>query len=272
MIIKFSKLTGSGNDFIVIDNRKEIVCLSRKNKVVPFIKNLCDRKWGIGSDGVLVLGKSLSSDFYMRIFNADGSEAEMCGNGARCAVLFAYKKGFAGSRTVFETLAGRISGWVKGKTIKIQLSTPNSFRKDIHLPVDEKVYNVCFINTGVPHTIVDVEDIENLDVKDLGKKIRFHKYFSPSGTNVNFVRVFDKKNIQVRTYERGVEDETLACGTGVVASSIVMAMLNRVSSPVNVVTRGKEILRVYFKKINSAVKNVFLEGRVRWVFDGEINI
>ncbi|MBA2124206.1 diaminopimelate epimerase [bacterium Unc6] len=280
MQIKFSKITGSGNDFIVIDNRRNIILSDNKEKIAPIVRHFCDRKMGIGADGVLLLEKSKNASFRMRVFNSDGSEAEMCGNGTRCITLFAKEKRIVRETTVskgrflkkisIETLAGIIKAEVKNNNVKIQMSKPSDFRKDIFLKIEEKPYKLHFINTGVPHTVLIVDDIEKAPVVAVGRKIRFDPKFSPAGTNVNFVKIKDRNNIIVRTYERGVEDETLACGTGLTACCCVLAFLGLVDSPVKVKTRGGEILTVSLKKENDIIKNIFFEGKVYWVFDGKI--
>lgn len=268
-MINFTKSVATGNDFVIIDNRKKVL----KNNLAGAAKKLCDRKYGIGADGLLLLEKSESADFKMRIFNPDGSEAQMCGNGSRCIALYAYRKKAASSKMSIETLAGMLNATVSGENVKVRLTEPKDIQWNLCLMINECPYKVNFANTGVPHVVHFVKDIENVNVKDLGSRIRYHADFSPAGANVDFVRIADHKNkkIQVRTYERGVEDETLACGTGAVASAIIASEAEDLSSPIIVETRSGEILKVYFDMIEGEFKNVYLEGRANLVYEGEIH-
>jgi diaminopimelate epimerase len=267
-MIRFTKAVATGNDFVVVDNRKKVL----KNNLARLAKELCDRKYGIGADGLLLLEGSDSADFKMRIFNPDGSEAQMCGNGSRCIALYAYKKKIASSSMDIETLAGIISASVNGDNVKVKLTEPKDIQWNLCLMIHECPYKVNFANTGVPHVIHFVKDIENISVKELGSSMRYHADFSPEGANVDFVRIADrnKKKIQVRTYERGVEDETLACGTGAVASAIIAAEAEDISSPITVETRSGEMLKVHFEMVKGDFKNVYLEGKAQLVYEGEI--
>ncbi len=271
MHIKFYKYSGSGNDFIVIDNREKIL---KGKKVFTFTKKVCDRKNGIGGDGVLLLENSKKYDFKMRIINADGSEAEMCGNGARCISHFAYHLKIVNKNMKFETKAGLITGEIKKNGIKVKLTQPYDFKDNIKLKYKNKEYTLYFLNTGVPHLVIFVNNIETIDVKNIGAFFRYHKKFQPAGTNVNFVKVIDKHNILIRTYERGVEDETLACGTGSTAGAIISSIIKKCESPVKVKTRGGEILKIYFtiKKENKLIniEEAYLEGKVVQIFKGEL--
>ncbi len=271
--IAFTKMEGSGNDFAVVQGDRLASLLRRSG----FVAALCDRKHGIGADGLLVLGRSSKADARMRIFNADGSEAEMCGNGARCCAWQVARK-VRRSKVTLETLAGLLSAQVEGGTVKLAMTQPLDLKLGMTVHVADKAYEVDYLNTGVPHAVIEVGDIENFPVRELGRQIRHHEVFKPAGTNVNFVQVIDPARIRVRTYERGVEDETLACGTGSVASAIV-AVLNHghgkmpagkgASSrrKVSVLTRSGEVLSVSFK-IEKQITDVWLEGKVRVVFEG----
>jgi diaminopimelate epimerase len=221
----------------------------------------------------------------MRIFNADGSEAEMCGNGARCAALFAARRPLAPSevegppaarrgKLKIETKAGVIQAQVRGGEVKIKLTDPKDLRLNIPIKINNRALKVNFINTGVPHTVVFVEGLEKIDVAGLGRQIRYHQRFKPAGTNVDFVQVRDKNSIQVRTYERGVEDETLACGTGAVASALITIyhLPFAICHKMNVIARSKELLRVSFDKINGNFRNVWLEGSAKIVYQGEYHV
>ncbi|MFN4319795.1 MAG: diaminopimelate epimerase [Aquificaceae bacterium] len=270
--MEFAKLQGSGNDFIVIDNRDgkvdqfvERVGLSIKD----FVVRLCTPHRGIGADGLILIEnpENKENHFKWRFFNSDGSVAEMCGNGSRCAVRFAYEKGMVGEEVRFETLAGLIRAWVLegGKRVKVQLTKPFGY-KAVVLDVDGQRIEGSFINTGVPHFVAVVQNLDNLDVKKLGRSIRFHKEFEPKGTNVNFIEPVGERAIRIRTYERGVEAETLACGTGATASALVAYIRGIVKErPVDVYTKGGELLRIDF---NQSLDEVFLEGGVCKVFEG----
>lgn len=255
--IKFTKMVASGNDFVVIDRKPSgsLNVLARK---------MCDRKFGAGADGLLLIDKGKKDDFHMRVINADGSEAEMCGNGARCAALFSGKK-----KARMLTLAGPINTRINGRRISIQLTDPASVRLDVPLKVCGRPIRVNFVNTGVPHTVVFVEGLECLDVDGLGRAIRWNDKFAPKGTNVNFVEVYGKDSIRVRTFERGVEGETLACGTGSTASAIIFSLKNKSGGSVKVRTQSGEILKVYFNRKDELFSDVWLEGGARIVYKGE---
>jgi diaminopimelate epimerase len=264
--IDFTKIVASGNDFVVIAPlRSPVIPLKRLAKI------MCDRKYGIGADGMLFLEKSQIADVKMRIFNPDGSEAQMCGNGARCIVLWAKSTGnnVKQSTVKIETKAGIIESRVNGENVKIKLTEPKDLKLNLPIKVDNRTLQVNFINTGVPHTVIFVADLDKIDVINLGRQIRFHKRFAPQGTNVDFVEALTNKSIKIRTYERGVEDETSACGTGIVASSLIAYRLSLIAKiPVDVLTQSGEILKVYFKKTNNKFKNVWLEGKAKIVYKG----
>jgi len=266
--MKFTKAVATGNDFIIIDNRN----LKLKDDIDQLAKTLCDRKYGIGADGLLLLEKSASADFRMRIFNSDGSEAEMCGNGSRCAALYANTKGIARADMQIETIAGILKASVKGGNIKVKLTDPKDIQWNLCLMIHECPYKVNFANTGVPHVVHFVNDLDAVEVNKLGPKMRYHEEFSPHGANVDFVKIVDKNNnkIALRTYERGVEDETLACGTGAVASAIISAEAEKLGSPVTVETKSGEVLKVYFESVEGNFKNVYLEGKARLVYEGKL--
>lgn len=267
--IPFAKYSGTGNDFILIDNRKRVL---KEKDISNFTQLACELKTGIGADGVILLEESRRADFKMRIINADGSEPEMCGNGARCITHFANIINCAGKKMEFETLAGLISGEIKSKDIiRVKLTRPFGFKKDIKIKYKNRQMSLDFINTSVPHVVIFTNNIRRADVFNMGRFIRNHRIFKPAGTNANFVQIRGRHNILVRTYERGVEDETFACGTGAVASAIVASELHSVESPVKVRTHGGGVLTIYFKKKGSEYKEVFLEGGVKLVYEGGID-
>jgi diaminopimelate epimerase len=267
-MLRFTKMNGAGNDFILFDNRTGDIDLDRNQ-----IAQLCDRHRGIGADGVLLLENSTNgADFRMRYFNADGGEAEMCGNGARCFARFANKVGGQKAKLSFETPAGVISAEVKGDLVTLRMTDPTDLRLDIDLPMAGEKTSVHFVNTGVPHVVIPVAKIDDADVRRDGAAIRHHKMFSPKGTNVNFIEKCEPNKIAIRTYERGVEDETLACGTGIVASALIFAASEKSSSPITVLARGGDELQVGFEKVDGSFRNVTLTGPAEFVFQGEIDL
>jgi diaminopimelate epimerase len=270
--LRFTKMQGAGNDFVIVDQLTGWP-VGRLKTIVP---KICDRKYGIGADGVLFLERSKKADLFMKIFNADGSEAEMCGNGARCCALFLSLK--TRKKTLrIETEAGILSAQIKKNTVKLKMTDPVGLKLGLTVHVGGKAHEVDYLNTGVPHAVVQVPDIEQASVKKLGRLIRRHQAFLPAGTNVDFVQTKGKDKILIRTYERGVEDETLACGTGSVACAII-SVLNQPKTgeadaasvhKVSVRTRSGEVLCVYFKISKYNITDVWLEGKARVVFRGE---
>jgi len=267
MGIVFTKMSGSGNDFIIIDNRKPVIENSEKQN---FVRKICVPKISVGADGVIFIENSDNADFKWDFYNADGSSAEMCGNGARCVAKYAYVSKIASETMSFETVAGIISAEMKGNNVRIKLTTPEDLQRNVNIDLHGKKIKVDLLNTGVPHAIVYSKDIANEDVRGIGRGIRAHPAFSPAGTNVDFVQKQGEDSLLVRTYERGVEDETLACGTGVVASALLASQANLVKPPVRVQTQSGEILTVDFEKLNGDVdfKQVFLEGSAKIIFEG----
>ena len=254
--LKFIKMVAAGNDFVVIDKLPA-------GNLSALARVLCDRKFGIGADGLLLIGKAKNADLFMRIFNADGSEADMCGNGARCAALISGEK-----KAKMLTPAGIINTQVFGSQVRIQLTDPKKIKLDIPIKVNGRLVKVNFINTGVPHVVVFVRGLDKIDVAGIGRVIRRHARFSPQGANVNFVEVEKDNLIRVRTYERGVEDETLACGTGCAASGLIFALKNNLNNLVKVKTQSGETLKAYFNKSQGKFKNVWLEGSAKIVYRG----
>ncbi len=262
----FEKYVAAGNDFVVIDNRKGLV----KNGALK-AKELCDRKTGVGADGLLLLEGSKKADVKMRIFNPDGSQAEMCGNGVRCLAHFAVSHKICKTDHTVETGAGLIGAQVRRNTVNAKLTQPSIPKLNIRLRVDGHAEIVHFINTGVPHAVIIQDSLERVDVENRGRAVRRHAHFAPRGTNVNFIHC-SKDGIEVRTYERGVEGETLACGTGSTASALIASSLFGFSSPVSVKTSRGDVLKVYFKKKGTFFSEVWLEGPVRAGFKGSVQI
>ena len=265
--IPFYKMSGAGNDFIIIDNRNQIVAdieLSR------FITNVCRRKMSAGADGLILIEDSDKYDFRWRFFNSDGSNAEMCGNGARCAARFAQVNGIAGTRLSFETEAGVVSAQIKEGRVKVKMPDPSDLKLAYPLKLSEDSLEISSINTGVPHVVVMVEQVADLDVVALGREIRFHKAFAPAGTNANFAQRGQGNAIEIRTYERGVEDETLACGTGAIACAIISASRFKMNSPVDVKTRSGVFLSIHFDAAEGQFNEIFMEGDARIIYTGEL--
>lgn len=274
-------MTAAGNDFVMIDNRSGIMPASRR-AVSALARRLCDRKYGAGADGMILLERSRRADFRMRYLNADGSEVSMCGNGARSIARFAALTGAVKkNRGVFETPAGIISYELKEDTVRIGLPPVRNIKLGFSLSADGSRLEAHFADTGVPHVVVFVDNLEKIKVVSLGRAIRYHKKFAPSGANADFVKIKSRSAIAVRTYERGVEDETLACGTGVTAAAIISGILGYARPPVKCLTRGGDILTVDYaykidsrsrKIVPSSINEVTLEGPARVVFTGRYNL
>ena len=265
--INFTKMVASGNDFVVIDAGS----VPGIPRLSCFAKSACDRKFGIGADGLLLIGRSRKADIRMRIFNADGSEAEMCGNGARCAAFYAaaHRISSKTGKLSIETLAGIIFAEAKKDNIRIKLTDPRDIRLGIPLHLGNRSIKVNFVNTGVPHAVIFTEGLDKIMINGISRSIRHHKVFAPYGTNVDFIEPIDRSSFKIRTYERGVEDETLACGTGSVASAIIFALKIGKLSGVKVHTKSKEVLKVYFDQQGMEFGNVWLEGKARIVYGGK---
>ena len=265
--ISFTKMSGSGNDFILMDGMDG--SLSWMDS--PWVKGICQRALSVGADGVIILERDDAYDFAWRFFNSDGSIAEMCGNGSRCAARFAYERGIADSTMTFSTLAGPIRAEVFGKRVKVQLSTPRLLKEEVPLTVEGQTYSLFYANTGVPHVVLEVEDVEAFPLVEVGRKIRYHEFFSPAGTNVNVVQILDDHTLKVRTYERGVENETLACGTGSVASAMMASMRKGMGSPLTVHTASGEVLTISWKGDVGTWAPIFFEGEVRFIYEGRLS-
>ncbi len=266
--ISFWKMSGSGNDFIIIDNRRAVVPF---DDLTRFAAQVCRRKMSVGADGLILVENSDAQDFKWRFFNSDGSVAEMCGNGARCVARFAHLHGIAANQMKFETLAGVISADVIGDQVKIQMTDPGSLTIGARLDTGHETIDYSSVNTGVPHVVIEIDDIEKAEVVAVGGRIRRHARFSPDGTNVNFLAPLPDAVWAVRTYERGVEDETLACGTGITAAALVLARKKALTSPVTLKSRSGSLLNVYFTPRQEGFKEVCLEGDARIICKGRLN-
>ena len=268
--VKFLKLEGAGNDFLGFDGRRGGLGLTRER-----IANWCDRQRGAGADGVLVVEKprGRGTDFRMRYYNADGGEADMCGNGARCFALLVRETTGCKSKVIrVETKAGLVVLEIVGKEVKVSMSEPGLPRLGKEITAAGRRVKLDFLNTGVPHVVEFVRSVDGVEVEKNGRAIRYHSAYAPAGTNVNFVTVGGGSRLEVRTYERGVEGETLACGTGVVASSILASVRKGVKPPVKVKTRGGDLLKVDFKMENGRPTKVTLQGPARIVYEGVLHV
>jgi diaminopimelate epimerase len=275
MRISFTKMNGAGNDFIMIRDADRAVRASRE-----WIRRVCDRRRGIGADGVILVRPEDGVDFRMVYFNSDGGEAEMCGNGARCASLFAASLGM-GRRTgdevalSFVARPGKMEARVRGGRAAVSMTDALGFERGVSIDVPRGKEIVHLVNSGVPHAIIVEKDWDSLgdaQVETRGRAIRYHEKFAPAGVNADFVRVNADGRAAIRTYERGVEAETLACGTGAVASAVVLAHLGLAASPVELVTRGGDVLMVSFKKTADGAADVVLEGPAAVNFEGWVNL
>jgi diaminopimelate epimerase len=266
--IAFWKMNGAGNDFIIIDHRQPIL---RQEQMAEFARLVCRRKFSVGADGLFLIEHADQADFKWRFFNADGSEAEMCGNGARCVARFAYMQGIAAARMRFETLAGIVDATVADTQVTVRMPSPHSFHFDRQLEVAGQMHMAHSVNTGVPQVVIFVDDSDTVDVVGLGRQIRHHPAFAPAGTNVDFVGA-DLGVFRVRTYERGVEDETMACGTGVVAAALIAVAKGYVGSPVEIVTSGGVALAVYCNGKQEDQSQVLLKGPAHLVYQGELTV
>ena len=267
-MLKFTKMNGAGNDFVMIDNRAGELRLSREE-----IARICDRHRGVGADGLIAVEASQNgADFRMRYYNGDGGEAEMCGNGARCFAKFAGRLAHSAEPVRFETMAGVVTAQLLGENVQLQMSAPRDLTLRTTLTAAARELVVHFANTGVPHAIVICDDVENVDVATLGAALRNHARFEPQGTNANFIQVLAPQRLAIRTYERGVEGETLACGTGACAAALVHHALTGAPAPISVQVRGGDTLEVNFERVDDGFTNVTLTGPADFVFEGQVSL
>ncbi len=261
--VRFRKYEGAGNDFILVDNRDE---------VFPYqeVAALCHRQKGIGADGVILWERSLTADVRMRIFNSDGSEAEMCGNGARCFFRFLKDLGHEGTQIRVETAERVIALEASGVDVAVSMGDPSDERWGLVVNTDGAQIALDYLNTGVPHAVCFVDDIQEVAVDRLGPILRHHPLFGPKGANVNWVKLGSP--LVLRTFERGVEGETLACGTGATAAALVAAKKYRLASPVTLVVASGDRLVVRFTEKTSGFSDVWLAGPARFVYEGLVKI
>lgn len=274
MKIRFTKMSGAGNDFIVIDNRSGAITNGNALAI-----RLCNRRWGIGADGLLLLQKAQDADYRMMYYNADGSYGGMCGNGGRCIARYAADQGIAGKVQNFEALGHTYKATVSENDVVLSMLDPSDIRMNIVLRIGSSRLKMHFVNTGSPHVVIPIGQLKkrygklrDIPVEQLGQRIRNDQTFAPEGTNVNFMDKNGLTSIKIRTYERGVEAETLACGTGSVASAIVASKLWKMQSPVRVLPPGGITLSVSFSVNGSAFSDVTLTGQAESIFTGEADV
>jgi diaminopimelate epimerase len=260
MTVHFYKYQGTGNDFIILDNRENSLHLTDEK-----VAQLCHRRFGIGADGLMLLGKDPQYDFSMKYYNSDGREGSMCGNGGRCMVSFAHRLGLIGRNTRFMAIDGVHEAEITAEEyVKLRMSDVDGIRS---------AQDHYFLNTGSPHAVFFVDDVKSLNVFEKGRELRYSKTFQPAGTNVNFVQVLDQNTLFVRTYERGVEDETLSCGTGVTASSLAASLkLNADKTSFAIQTLGGNLKVSFTKLSHGKFTEITLEGPANRVFEGDFNL
>jgi len=281
--ISFIKMSGAGNDFVVIDKNTNPAFVLEQN----IIQKLCNRRNGVGADGVITISNSAEYDFEMEYFNADGSTGSLCGNGARCAIKFAENSSrIKNKKTHFLSNSVPFTGEVLDENIiKFDFNPPTKLKFNFKIKAGGQLMNACFADTGSPHVVIKIEDvlqnpndlksnyseIDKFPVYQLGREIRYLNEFSPGGTNVNFIKIVDNK-IYIRTYERGVEDETLACGTGSTAAAIISHVTDKLESPITLISHGLDELKVDFNIENQKINNLSLTGPAKIIFSGYIYI
>ncbi|MCC6790785.1 MAG: diaminopimelate epimerase [Thermomicrobiales bacterium] len=275
--VPFWKMSGSGNDFVVIDNRD---CVVPPDVAPAFTRAVCRHRVSVGADGVVLIGDSDEPgvNFTWRYVNADGSDGEMCGNGAMCGARFAVLNGIAPADCVFRTESGLVHAWVatdsRDPRVRIAVEEPGALTSNIAIDAAGRELDLHAVTVGVPHAVLIVEDVDQFapgrELLPIGRAVRHHPVFAPAGTNLNVIAVTGPDTVRMRTYERGVEDETLACGTGSIASAIVATSLGLVAPPVNVVTTGGRVLRVDFTWRDNRASDVALTGEARVIVRGEI--
>jgi len=266
--VDFTKVSGAGNDFVLVDNMNRLFNLDW----VRFARAVCSRHFGIGADGLLAIEPSAHADFAMKYFNADGSYGGMCGNGGRCVARYAYLKGIAGPTIVFEALGDRYEARIEGSDVKLRMKDVKSDWRRLTFALDDgKMIEGWFVDSSSPHIVISCADTHSAPVQEWGREIRVHSQLQPEGANVNFYAPQGRSSIALRTYERGVEAETMACGTGAVASAIVAFLDARLTSPIAVSVRSGETLIVGFDFARDSFTNVTLQGSAHILFNGTVN-
>ncbi len=260
----FKKYSGAGNDFIMLNNFDNKLDLDYSN----IAKVLCKRGLAVGADGLIAIERSQKADFKMKYFNSDGSEAEMCGNGGRCVSMFAHKEKIVGTKMRFETLSGIYTSEIIDENVRLEMIPPKVYEK-FNFKYKGTLFSGYLIDTGVPHFVIF--HFPKGDIREIGAFFRYNEKFGSKGTNVDFVQVIDKNNIKLRTYERGVENETLACGTGSAASALIATLLGKCNPFVNVVTKSGIILTIDSTIKDKKIISYYLEGNAEEVYEGRLS-
>ncbi len=266
MKIPFWKMHGTGNDFVMVDDRDETFPV----RDTAWLQSIGRRNTGIGCEGFILIQNSDAADFRMRFLNPDGNEVEMCGNGARCVARLAHELGITGERMTFDTAAGRLHAAIGGGKVRLEMTEPTDWRLNRELAIGSGRLTYDFVNSGVPHVVLQTEDVMKAEVIALGAEVRHHRDFAPNGANVNFVQQTGRQALSVRTYERGVEAETPACGTGMVAAAVVFGRQGRVETPVEVKCANGDCLEVNFRLTDNGPECVTLCGTATHVFSGSV--
>lgn len=264
MNIPFWKMHGASNDFILVDDRDESFPLSDR----AWLEQIASRRTGVGCEGIILIQPSDPEDFQMRFFNPDGNEVEMCGNGARCVARLAHDLGVAPPEMAFGTVAGTIRAEILGEQVRLAMTEPHGWSFDAPIQFDGTHYARHFVDSGVPHVVVPVPDLGAVDVQAFGAAIRYHDDYAPQGTNANFIEVTGPSSLSIRTYERGVEAETLACGTGIVAGALLAGKLGLVSPTVNVTPASGDLIEVGYSLTEAGAEQVTMRGPAVPVFEG----
>lgn len=261
-LLKFTKLSATGNDFILIDNRDGKLSGDEHD----FFHQICQRRQSVGADGILLIENSDQYHFSLRYFNSDGHIGEMCGNGARAVAYYAFSQQLAPADMKFDVLGVVYQAIVEDNWVKLYMPAPVEIREYPKVVDETDFQEGGYLNVGVPHYVLFVEDVEKVDVEKIGRKYRYHQAFQPWGTNTNFVQIIDKNHLKIRTYERGVEEETLACGTGTISAAILAKFQKIIDLPVTVQARGG-LLRVNF---DNDMTKILLEGQAKILYYGEL--
>ena len=264
MNIPFWKMHGASNDFILVDDRDRSFPIHDH----AWLAKISSRRTGVGCEGIILIQPSTTSDFRMRFFNPDGNEVEMCGNGARCVARLAHDIGIASNRMAFDTASGLIHAETEGDNILIQMTEPHSWKFDQPITFGGQVYTRHFVDSGVPHVVIPVDDLEAIDVQAFGATVRYHEDYAAHGANANFVQVTGPSSLRVRTYERGVENETLACGTGIVACALIGGRMGWVDPPIWVTPASGDVIEINYDLTDEGATNVTMRGPTELVFEG----
>jgi diaminopimelate epimerase len=263
--IPFSKLSASANDFIVLDNRGG----NFSSTASILAKRLCAHRYSVGADGLILIENSKKASFRVRYFNPDGEEFNTCGNGGRCAVRYAFLSVIAGRKMNLETNIGVIDAEVIGSGVRIRFVSPSRYTLNVPVPINGQTLKGHLVRLGEPHFVMYVHDIRNHEILPLARKIRYHEKFQPEGTNVHFIEPVDLHYVKIRSYERGVENETLACGSGCISSAIATYATNQTKPPITFEPQSGIPVTVYFPE-GSNFQDLYLEGDARLVYRGEL--